>query len=193
MDLKDFNSEQTLLEKDETYVKVKGVWMYLYRAVDSQENTLEFHLSAARDAQAAKHFFGKALNASHTETPRVITVDKNAAYPKALNEMKTTGAVPVSCVLRQSKYLNNLIEQDQCFVKRSVKAGLGFRSLSSSGYLERWSRAHLSCLCRRPLTCPSTGTLPGRHRNDLEHQPDPGTAARHHHPSLKFYPVLAAV
>src|SRR5579863_2448090 len=64
---------------DETYVKVKGTWMYLYRAVDSQGATLEFLLSETRDAQAAKRFFSKALNAAHTVTPRVITVDKNAA------------------------------------------------------------------------------------------------------------------
>lgn len=69
---------------DETYVKVKGTWMYLYRAVDSALNTLEFWLSATRDTQAAKRFFSKALYAAHTVTPRVITVDKNAAYPKAL-------------------------------------------------------------------------------------------------------------
>src|SRR5690242_13678237 len=62
---------------DETYVKVKGIWMYLYRAVDSQGNTLESLLSATRDAQAAKGFFAKALGAGHTVTPRVITVDKN--------------------------------------------------------------------------------------------------------------------
>ncbi len=63
---------------DETYVKVKKVWMYLYRAVDSQGNTLEFLLSATRDAQAAKCFFSKTLAAPHTTTPRVINVDKNA-------------------------------------------------------------------------------------------------------------------
>jgi IS6 family transposase len=68
---------------DETSVKIKGVWMYLYRAVDSHGNTLEFLLSSTRDAQAARRFFAKALGASHTVTPRVITVDKNAAYPKA--------------------------------------------------------------------------------------------------------------
>ena len=61
---------------DETYVKVKRAWMYLYRAVDSQGNTLEFLLSPTRDAQAAKRFFAKALAAPHTNTPRVITVDK---------------------------------------------------------------------------------------------------------------------
>ena len=67
---------------DETYVKVKKAWMYLYRAVDSQGNTLEFLLSPTRDAQAAKRFFSKALAAPHTSTPRVITVDKNPTYPK---------------------------------------------------------------------------------------------------------------
>ena len=75
-------------------------------------NTLEFHLSAARDAQAAKRFFAKALGAFHTVTPRVITVDKNAAYPKAVHELQAAGILAVSCELRQSKYLNNLIEQD---------------------------------------------------------------------------------
>src|SRR5262249_50084063 len=65
---------------DETYIKVKGVWTYLYRAVDSRGNTLEFLLSSTRDAQTAKRFFEKALGACHTIIPRVITVDKNAAY-----------------------------------------------------------------------------------------------------------------
>jgi transposase-like protein len=69
---------------DETYVKVQGAWMYLYRAVDPCGNTLEFRLRATRDAQAAKRFFAKALRACHTVTPRVITVDKNAAYPRIL-------------------------------------------------------------------------------------------------------------
>jgi transposase-like protein len=92
---------------DETYVKIKGIWVYLYRAVDSQGKTLEFLLSPTRDAEAAKSFFSKTLAASHTVSPRVITVDKNAAYPKAFNEMKATGAVPTACALRQSKYLNN--------------------------------------------------------------------------------------
>src|ERR1700730_17514138 len=86
---------------EETYVKIKGMWMYLYRAVDSQGNTLEFHLSSTRDAHAAKHFLTKALGSSHTVTPRVITVDKNAAYPKALNEMRAAEVVPVLCELRQ--------------------------------------------------------------------------------------------
>ena len=111
---------------DETYVKVKGTWMYLYRAVDAQGNTLEFLLSVSRDAGAAKRFFSKALNASHIVTPRVVTVDKNAAYPKAFKDLKEEGGVPTSCELRQRKYLNNLVEQDHRFIKRLVKPGLGF-------------------------------------------------------------------
>jgi IS6 family transposase len=117
---------------DETYVKVKGVWMYLYGAVDSQGNTLEFHLSATCDAQAARRFFAKALGASHTMIPRVITVDKNAAYPKALKDLKTTGVLPAACELRQNKYLNNLIEQDHRFIKRLVKPGLAFFSFETA-------------------------------------------------------------
>jgi transposase, IS6 family len=113
---------------DETYVKVKKVWMYLYRAVDSQGNTLEFLLSPTRDAQAAKRFFAKTLAAPHTSTPRVITVDKNPTYPKALKELKAEGILPDACELRQSKYLNNLLEQDHRFIKRLVKLGMGFFS-----------------------------------------------------------------
>lgn len=117
---------------DETYVKVKGVWMYLYRAVDSQGNTVEFRLSATRDAQAAERFFAKAFDSSHTVTPRVITVDKNAAYPKAIKELKVSGKLAVSCELRQSKYLNNLVEQDHRFIKRLVKPGMGFFSFEAA-------------------------------------------------------------
>jgi len=101
---------------DETSIKVKKVWMYLYRAVDSQGNALEFMLSPTRNALAAKGFFSKALAATHTSTPRVITVDKNAAYPKAFKELKAEGIMPSPCALRQRKYLNNLVEQDHRFM-----------------------------------------------------------------------------
>jgi transposase, IS6 family len=117
---------------DETYVKVKKVWMYLYRAVDSQGNTLEFLLSPTRNAQAAKRFFSKALAAPHVSTPRVITVDKNPAYPKAFKELKAEELLPTSCELRQSKYLNNLVEQDHRFMKRLVKLGMGFFSFETA-------------------------------------------------------------
>lgn len=117
---------------DETYVKVKGTWMYLYRAVDSRGKTLEFFLSPKRDTQAAKAFFLKALRACHTVTPRVITVDKNAAYPKALQDLKVEGLLAQPCELRQRKYLNNLIEQDHRFIKRLVKPGMGFFSFETA-------------------------------------------------------------
>lgn len=117
---------------DETYIKVKKTWVSLYRAVASQGKTLEFYLSATRDASAAKRFLGKAPGVSHTGTPRGITVDQNAAYPKALHERKTGQALPASCELRQSKYLNNVVEQDHRFIKRLVKPGMGFFSFEAA-------------------------------------------------------------
>jgi transposase-like protein len=109
---------------DETYIEVKGKWKYLYRAVDSDGNTLDFLLTAKRDATAAKRFFRKALKAAHTQGPRVITVDKNAAYPKATDELKTKKELLQSVELRQKKYLNNIIEQDHRGIKRLVKPGM---------------------------------------------------------------------
>lgn len=117
---------------DETYIKVKGEWMYLYRAVDSAGNTLEFMLSYTRDTLAAKEFLARALDASHTTTPRVINVDRNPAYPKAVAELKGEGQLPQGCQLRPVKYLNNLMEQDHRFIKRLVKVGLGFCSFPTA-------------------------------------------------------------
>jgi transposase-like protein len=142
---------------DETYIKIKKVWMYLYRAIDSEGNTLEFLLSPTRDAEAAKRFFLKALHSTADSTPqahpfeeqeaqptaltdttalmsapRVINVDKNAAYPKAVAELKADGILPESVELRQVKYLNNLIEQDHRFIKRLTKPGMGFFSFETA-------------------------------------------------------------
>lgn len=139
---------------DETSIKVKKVWMYLYRAVDSQGNTLEFLLSATRDAEAAKRFFVKALGAwvpqagmvevkatrptvptdlkASRSAPRVINVEKNAAYPKAMTDLKASRILPASVELRQVKYVNNLIEQNHRFIKRLVKPGLGFFSFETA-------------------------------------------------------------
>ncbi|GHO68260.1 hypothetical protein KSC_071520 [Ktedonobacter sp. SOSP1-52] len=117
---------------DETSVKIKGTWMSLYRAVDSEGNTLEFLLSPTRDAPAAKRFFAKALGALHIVVPRVITVDKNMAYPKAFKELQGEKLLPEGYELRQSKYLNNLIEQDHRFIKRRGKPRLGFFSFETA-------------------------------------------------------------
>src|SRR3954447_1196637 len=117
---------------DETYVKVKGRWTYLYRAVDSRGQTIDFLLSAKRDAAAAKRFFRKALGQPHTGNPRTITVDKNAAYPAAVSAMKREGELWRFSRLRQVKYLNNIVEQDHRRIKRLVRPGLGFGSLSTA-------------------------------------------------------------
>jgi transposase, IS6 family len=141
---------------DKTYIKIKGTWTYLYRAVDSDGNTLEFLLSPTRDAEAAKRFFVKALHSSASSTPqarpleeqveeptaaanpatsvpRVINVDKNAASPKAMAELKATGILPESVELRQVKDLNNIVERDHRFLKRLVKPGMGFFSFETAG------------------------------------------------------------
>lgn len=111
---------------DETYIKVKGRWTYLYRAVDSRGQTIDFLLSAKRDAAAAKRFFRKALARPHTVNPRTVTVDKNPAYPKAVTEMKDDGELWRRSRLRQVKYLNNIVEQDHRRIKRMTRPGLGF-------------------------------------------------------------------
>ena len=117
---------------DETYIKVKAAWKYLYRAVDSDGNTIEFLLCAKRDRKAAKRFFRKALKALHASKPRVINVDRHAAYPSAVKDLKKERLLSKHCELRRNKYLNNIIEQDHRFIKRRVKPGLGFHSLQTA-------------------------------------------------------------
>src|SRR5579859_5380856 len=117
---------------DETYIKVKGVWLYQYRAVDSEDDTLDFRLSATRDVEAATAFFEKTLGVPLTVQPRVINVDKNAAYPKAIETLKALEHLLPDCELCQVKYLNNLIEQDPRFIKRRTRPGLGFFSFDTA-------------------------------------------------------------
>ena len=117
---------------DETYIEVKGEWKYLYRAVDSAGNTLDFMLSAKRDGKAGARFFRKVLKAQHTQAPRVITVDKNAAYPVAMDKLKADKTIAEETELRQIKYLNNIIEPDHRTIKRIVKPMMGFKSFHSA-------------------------------------------------------------
>lgn len=86
---------------DETYIKIHGKWMYLYRAVDSEGNTIDFYLSKNRKAQSAKRFFKKSLASCHVSKPRVLTVDKNPAYPKAVKQSKKEKRLPLDVELRQ--------------------------------------------------------------------------------------------
>ncbi|MFC1460799.1 IS6 family transposase [Microvirga arabica] len=113
---------------DETYIRVKGKWVYLYRAVDAAGQTIDFLLSPKRDAAAARRFFRKALKQPHTVNPRTITVDKNAAYPIAANAMKQSGELWRFAKLRQVKFLNNIVEQDHRRIKRLVRPGLGLKT-----------------------------------------------------------------
>jgi transposase-like protein len=117
---------------DETYIKVKGEWMYLYRAVDSDGQTVEFMLSRARDVTSAKRFFRKALRSRHTLAPRVINVDCNPSYPKAVKKLKRKGTIAEGCELRPIKNLNNLIEQYHRFIKRRTNPGMGFWSFETA-------------------------------------------------------------
>ncbi|MBJ8032111.1 DDE-type integrase/transposase/recombinase, partial [Bacillus cereus group sp. N21] len=96
-----------------------------YRAVDSEGNTIDFYLSKTRDHKAAKRFFKKALRSFHVSKPRVITVDKNPAYPIAIQELKKEKKMPTGIQLRQVKYLNNIVEQDHRFIKKRVRPMLG--------------------------------------------------------------------
>jgi len=117
---------------DETYIKVKGEYKYLYRAVDSNGNTIDFMLSAKRNKKAAKRFLKKALGSKHNQIPRAITVDKNPAYPPAVNELKNDRILPQNVNLRQIKYLNNIVEQDHRSIKRIVRPMLGFQSFNTA-------------------------------------------------------------
>lgn len=102
---------------DETYIKVKGEWKYLFRAVDKYGKTIDFYLSHTRDHKAALSFFKKTIHRRSPKCPRVINVDKNGAYIKAKTELESKGKWPKELTLRQNKYLNNVIEQDHRTVK----------------------------------------------------------------------------
>jgi transposase-like protein len=116
---------------DETYVRVAGRWTYLYRAIDSAGNTIDFLLSPNRDLTAAKGFLQLALSAAAVR-PRVINVDGHPAYATAVAELKELGELSRKCRCRPSPYLNNIIEQDHRFVKKRIAASQGFRSVDGA-------------------------------------------------------------
>ena len=113
---------------DETYIKVKGIWHYLYRAVDKEGNTIEFLLTRKRDKKAAKRFLIKAIN--HNGFPEKITIDGSAANKAAIEEFNSDNDTTIE--VRQVKYLNNIVEQDHRGVKRITNSMLGFKSFDSA-------------------------------------------------------------
>ncbi|HSU31002.1 MAG TPA: IS6 family transposase [Bryobacteraceae bacterium] len=118
---------------DETYIKVKGQVKYLYRAVDSTGQTIDFLLTAKRDAAAAKRFFLRVWSCSANPIPRVINVDKNPAYPAAIHALKHQGVLPQRVRLRQCKFLNNVIEQDHRTVKKRTWLAKGTTTFTVPG------------------------------------------------------------
>jgi len=113
---------------DETYIKVNGKWVYLYRAVDQDGQTIDFLLRKKRDTQAAKRFFRKAIK--NNGVPEKINIDKsgsNTAGIKAINKENDT-----AIIIRQNKYMNNRIEQDHRFIKRLTRPMLGFKTFNSA-------------------------------------------------------------
>lgn len=118
---------------DETYIKVKGKWVYLYRAVNSRGDTIDFYLSQTRNAKAAKRFLGKALRGCGSgEKPYVINTDKAGCYGQAIRELKKEGKCPKDTQHRQVKYLNNVVEADHGKLKRLIKPTLGFQSMKTA-------------------------------------------------------------
>ncbi len=115
---------------DETYIKLNGKWVYLYRAVDKEGNTVDFLLRAKRDAVAAKAFFKKAFK--ENGRPDKVTMDKSGSNKAALDQLNEEGADDKKIEIRQIKYLNNIIEQDHRFIKKRTRPTLGFKNFYSA-------------------------------------------------------------
>ena len=109
---------------DETYIRVKGEWRYLYRAVDRDGNTVDFLLRAHRDKTAARRYFEKSI--AQNGVPETVTIDKSGANLAALEAINADREAPIK--IRQSKYLNNLVEQDHRAIKRRTRPMLGFKT-----------------------------------------------------------------
>jgi transposase-like protein len=147
---------------DETYIKVRGHWTYLYRAVDKGGRTVDFLLSERRDVAAAKCFFTNAIR--HHGTPRVITLDAYAASHRAIRELKSEGSMSRRVRVRSSKYLNNIVEQDHRRIKQRIMPMLGFKrfdtatvTISGIELAEKITKAQFKIgkLTRRPVTVPA--------------------------------------
>ncbi len=107
---------------DETYIKVKGQWKYLYRAADKEGDTVDYLLTTKRDRKTAKRFLSKAVRSN--DEPVKITIDKSGSNTSAITDYNDEAGIDIE--LRQNKYLNNIIEQDHRPIKQLCRATLGF-------------------------------------------------------------------
>jgi transposase-like protein len=146
---------------DETYIKVRGQWVYLYRAVDKEGRTADFLLSKRRDVAAAKRFFSRATR--QHGAPRVITLDGYAASHRGVSELKASGTLPRRLRIRSCKYLNNVIEQDHRRIKQRIRPMLGLKRFETAAVTIRgieWAakikkdQFNLRPLTRKPATAP---------------------------------------
>ena len=119
---------------DETYILIKGVWKYLYRAVDKAGKTIEFLLTAKRDKKAVMRFFEKAMLAN--SIPKKVTMDKSGANKSAIDQIIEDKDIAVE--VRQIKSLNNIVEQDHRAVKRNTRPMLGFKSFRAAAQVLAW-------------------------------------------------------
>ncbi|WP_131783082.1 IS6 family transposase [Legionella gresilensis] len=117
---------------DETYIKVKGEWNYLYRAIDEGGNTIDFYLSHRRNVKAAKRFLKKLIKSNLTCDINVINTDKNPAYSQAIKELKQEGNLALYVNHLQIKYRNKRQESDHGKLKRLINPALGFHSMKTA-------------------------------------------------------------
>ena len=113
---------------DETYILIQGAWKYLYRAVDKAGHTVDFLLTAQRDQEAATRFFNKAM--ASNDVPEKVAMDKSGANKAAIDDIIENRDLPI--LIRQAKYLNNIVEQDHRAIKRIVRPMLGFKAFQSA-------------------------------------------------------------
>ena len=117
---------------DETFVRIAGKWMYLFRAVDAHGQTVDFYLSETRDREAAKLFLKRALANADNHSPHVFARDGLRSYPAAIRELQAEGHVPRHCRQRTRRYCNNRIESDHRHVKRRLRAMQGPRTATTA-------------------------------------------------------------
>jgi len=140
---------------DETYVKVRGEWKYLYRAVDKEGNTVDFLLRARRHKAAALRYFEKSIQ--QNGVPETVTIDKSGANLAALHAVNAERDTPIK--IRQVKYLNNVVEQDHRAIKRIIRPMLGFKDfhcarviLSGIEVMHMIKKGQMKCTNKTPLS-----------------------------------------